>query len=113
MRFVHKLEVELVEICCDVDTLQLVIVVLVDEDEVRVDLKATVFTKHHANLVLLLTLVMYLADGAILEQRRDCQLGRIDQYSELDERYSALFFVILQSHETHLPSFALLQYNCS
>ena len=111
MRVSHKLEVELVKVCCNVDTLQLVIVVLVDEDEVRVDLDTTVFTKHHANLVLLLTLVFYLADGAILEERRNCQLGLIDQHSELNERYSILFFVVLQSHETHLPSFALLQYN--
>ena len=113
VRVGHKLEVELVEVCSNVDTLQLVIVVLVDQDEVRVDLNSTVFTKHYANLVLLLTIVFYLADGTILEQRRNCQLRLIYQHSKLDKRYSILFFVELQSHETHLPSFALLKYNRS
>ena len=54
------------------------IVVLVDEDEVGVDFKATVFTKHNANLVPIARVVIKFADGTILEQRRNGQLGLID-----------------------------------
>lgn len=51
VRIFDKLEEELVEVRRNVDALEPRVVVLVDQDEVRVELHAAIFADNHAYLV--------------------------------------------------------------
>ena len=74
MRVLNKFEVELVEVCCNVDTLQLVVVVLVHEYKVGVNFKSTIFSQNNSNLVTLFCLIRYLANSSVLKKGRNSQL---------------------------------------
>ena len=60
MRVLDKLQEELVEICFNVDTLEFWINILIDEHEVRVHLKSTIFSQNYTNLVPLARLFISL-----------------------------------------------------
>ena len=52
MGVLNEFQVKLGEVCLDVDALLLVILVLIDQHEVRVDLKAAIFAEDYTDLVL-------------------------------------------------------------
>ena len=58
MRVFNELHVQLVEVSCDINALQLRIVELVDKDEVRVDLNPAILSHSETNLVALLCLIV-------------------------------------------------------
>ena len=68
MGVLHKLEVELVEVCRYVYALQLIVVVLVDENVVGVDFKAAIFASHDPDMVILVRLSIRLDYVIVLDQ---------------------------------------------
>mgnify|MGYP000883401737 CR=1 FL=1 len=109
MRVFNELEVELIEVCRDIDTLKLMVVVLIDEDEVRVDFKAPILSQDDTDLVPRAALTTHLRDGPILYQRGWRHAGVICQDAKLDEPESILGGVFLNSQETNLTRFAILE----
>ena len=67
MRVFDELEIELVEVGGYVHALELVIVILIHQDVVRVNLKSSVFAQNYTNLILFLRFIVRLGDLAVLE----------------------------------------------
>ena len=68
VRIHDKLEEELVEVSRNVDALEPRVVVLVHQDEVRVELHAAIFADNQAYLVLFASVASRLANRAIFNQ---------------------------------------------
>ena len=73
MRVFDELEEELIEVSLDVDALHPRIIVLADQNVVRVDLEAAILASDYANVVALSRLAIRLDDVLILDQRRGGQ----------------------------------------
>ena len=65
----------MVKVSLDVHALELWVEVLVDQDEVRVDLKAPVFAKDQPNLEALVCRGIGLGHRPVLDQGRGCHLA--------------------------------------
>ena len=63
-----EFEIELVEVCLNIDTLQLWVVKLVHQTEIRVDLKCSILAHNHAHLIARAGCLVNLGHGTVLEQ---------------------------------------------
>lgn len=63
-----KFQEETIKVSFNIYTLMLIVVVLVDEHEIRVDFKSTTGAHHDANLVILTGARVFLGDGAVLDE---------------------------------------------